>query len=175
MSTTVPPVPLTLSPEHNTPITVTPPPINAASHPPTLIPRDDTTPGPLDPVPSIVTRRSPRLRDKDLNTASLSTANPITHIIPNDDDGDDASSSRITTIADDFHLTTNPFGPSTIVTLPIKGTHPALGLHLIQHEDNNRILLHSCVPSTPAARIPRWRSTLHQSSIIAIDDVWRWH
>ena len=71
---------------------------------------------------------------------------------------------------DDFHLTSNPFGPSTTVTLTTKGTHPTLGLDIHHHSDTSRIVLRSCFPSTPAARIPRWRSTLRESYIIALDD-----
>ena len=70
---------------------------------------------------------------------------------------------------DDFHLSTYPFGPSTEFTLPLKGQHPTLGLDLITDPNNSQIVMKSCSPSTPAARIPRWRSTLRNSVIIAVN------
>jgi len=71
---------------------------------------------------------------------------------------------------ENFHLTSNPFGPYTIVTLQTKGNHPNLGLELLHHQDTSRVVLKSCLPSTPAARIPQWRSTLRSRYIIAVDD-----
>ena len=70
--------------------------------------------------------------------------------------------------ADDFHLSRNLFEQSTELTIPLKGTHPTLGTHLIKELDNSRILMKSCSPSTPAARITRWRFTLRNSVTITL-------
>jgi len=94
------------------------------------------------------------------------------HIIPPDDDHpspgvfatdaqpDPHTSDDVVSRPDNFFLSTNPFGPSTTITVSVKGTHAALGLHLISNQDTDRIILESCAASNPAARIPRWRSTL---------------
>jgi len=44
-----------------------------------------------------------------------------------------------------------------------------MGLDLIHDDDTSRITLRLCIQSTPANRIPRWRSTLRSSLVIAID------
>ena len=97
------------------------------------------------------------------------TSTPFTPLPITADDGPHII-MHTTGLPDDFHLSTNPFGPSTDFTLPLKGQHPTLGLDLIKHPDNSRILMKSCSPSTPAARIPRWRSTLRNSIIIAVNN-----
>ena len=72
---------------------------------------------------------------------------------------------------EDFCLSTNPFGPSTTVSLLSKGNHATLGLNLVTHLENKRITLKSCAPSTPAVRIPRWRSTLRDALLIALGGI----
>eukprot|EP00555_Chaetoceros_dichaeta_P013604 CAMPEP_0198259830 /NCGR_PEP_ID=MMETSP1447-20131203/8924_1 /TAXON_ID=420782 /ORGANISM="Chaetoceros dichaeta, Strain CCMP1751" /LENGTH=108 /DNA_ID=CAMNT_0043947319 /DNA_START=193 /DNA_END=519 /DNA_ORIENTATION=- len=74
-------------------------------------------------------------------------------------------------VPDDFSLSTNPFGNSTEIVIPIKGLHPTLCLSLSPHPDTDRIILKEYLPSTPAGRIPRWRSTLRESTIIAVKDI----
>ena len=50
------------------------------------------------------------------------------------------------------------------------GNHPTLGLMLLQNATmNNRPQLQECAKSTPAARIPKWRSTLRRSFPITIN------
>ena len=49
-----------------------------------------------------------------------------------------------------------------------KVTHHTLGLIFECHTDNNRIILTSCIASTPTTRISRWHSTLRQSILVAI-------
>ena len=50
-----------------------------------------------------------------------------------------------------------------------RGFHPIRGL--IVHECNGRLLLKSCQPSTPAARIPKWRSELRDAIVDSIDKI----
>jgi len=171
ISTKPPSIPLILIPVNATPDQSSPCPLNPPmqSTTPTLIPRDDDASNDDNNPPPLVNHQIARLRVKLSHDPSISTPGTMPHIIP-DDDRDEASSDHINTIADNFHLNLNPFGPSTIITLPVNSTYQSLGLDLIQHEDNDRILLQSCVPSTPTARIPRWRSTLRHSLVIAIDN-----
>jgi len=60
----------------------------------------------------------------------------------------------------EFELSSNPFEKSVDISILVTGDHPTLGLDLLHHTDNAQITLKFCVPSTPAARIPHWRSTL---------------
>ena len=70
----------------------------------------------------------------------------------------------------DFSLTSNPHGLSFDIDIPIKDTDPTLGLDLIVEDDTDRVRLRSYKPSTLVARIPRWRSTLRNSILVAIGD-----
>ena len=70
----------------------------------------------------------------------------------------------------EFELSSNPFGNSVDVSILVKGDHPTLGLDIVHNSDNARLTLQSCTASTTAARIPRWRSTLRNGIIIAIED-----
>eukprot|EP00555_Chaetoceros_dichaeta_P004056 CAMPEP_0198252752 /NCGR_PEP_ID=MMETSP1447-20131203/3232_1 /TAXON_ID=420782 /ORGANISM="Chaetoceros dichaeta, Strain CCMP1751" /LENGTH=139 /DNA_ID=CAMNT_0043938127 /DNA_START=168 /DNA_END=584 /DNA_ORIENTATION=- len=74
-------------------------------------------------------------------------------------------------VPEDFSLSPNPFGNSTTIVIPLKGLHPTLGLSLSPHPDSDRILLKECLPSTLAGRIHRWRSTLRESTMIAVNDI----
>ena len=61
-------------------------------------------------------------------------------------------------------------GPTTTVSISIKGHHPTAGLML--NEDNylNQITLHHCERSTPAAHIRKWRSTLRNAILHQINN-----
>ena len=105
----------------------TPLPSPAPHHSPHIIPTTDNDSDDDNRPPPLTQRRSSaRIRQQSPTTTSNPTTplNSTPHIIPDDDD---ASSSYIHTIADDFHLTSNPFGPSTTVTIPLKGSHPSPG------------------------------------------------
>ena len=53
-----------------------------------------------------------------------------------------------------------------------KGSHATLGLELKHNEKlGNRLQLIQCLKSTPSARIPKWRSTLRNSFLVAINDI----
>ncbi len=60
------------------------------------------------------------------------------------------------------YMSSDPYGDDVIRTLPLRGLqscrHKAAGIGL--KEENGRLLLEHMVKSTPAAKIPRWRSEL---------------
>ena len=78
-----------------------------------------------------------------------------------------------TTIEPPFNVTlgSDPFDDVLEIDISTRGHHPTLGL---QMETNaalgERLQLSNCAASTPAARIPRWRSTLRQSFPLSIGD-----
>ena len=69
-----------------------------------------------------------------------------------------------------IYLSTNPFENVIEVEITTKGDHSTLGL-ILQTNDTmgNRPQLQACLPSTPAARIPKWRSLLRNSFPTTID------
>ena len=90
------------------------------------------------------------------------------HIIPPDDH---AAVYTISNPLSDIEFTGCPHGPTQSVIIPTSGSHPTLGLDLYRHKDNDRIMLRQCLPSTPAAKIRKWRSTLRHATILALDDI----
>ena len=147
-----------------------------------LIPADNA-PLPLPPIDDdapIITAPPTSIDPLPLSTPVITpsvtplshTISPPTlpHYIPDDESLGDTVNAATGT-PDDFHLISNPFGPSTTITLTTKCSHPTLLLDLHHHSDISRIVLRSYLPSTPAVRIPRWRSTLRDSYIIAVDDI----
>ena len=92
--------------------------------------------------------------DSNPHGTTTPTPMPSPYLIPNDNNTDVILST--TGPPDDFHLSTNPFGPSTAFTLCLKENHPTVGLNFIEHPDNSCIKLQPCSPSTPAAHISRW-------------------
>ena len=133
---------------------------------PSLIEKPTNTAATVVPPPDPQHIQSPT---PDTTTPHLTDA----HLIPPDTDDDISPLIRSTATEKpiDFELTSNPFGSSVDITILLKGDHPTLGLDLVHDDDNNRITLASCISSTPAARIPRWRSTLRHATIVAIDHV----
>eukprot|EP00555_Chaetoceros_dichaeta_P008477 CAMPEP_0198259538 /NCGR_PEP_ID=MMETSP1447-20131203/8695_1 /TAXON_ID=420782 /ORGANISM="Chaetoceros dichaeta, Strain CCMP1751" /LENGTH=192 /DNA_ID=CAMNT_0043946949 /DNA_START=628 /DNA_END=1206 /DNA_ORIENTATION=- len=119
-----------------------------------------TTPGPVQSIP-INPIPTP---DVPVYSRTRSRA----HIIPPDDDlsrptvfateaqTDLHTGEDVVSRPEKFFLSTNPFGPSTTISISVKGTHAALGLDLISHQDTDRILIESCAGSTPVSRISRW-------------------
>ena len=67
-------------------------------------------------------------------------------------------------------LSPNPFGPTITVQCFVKGDHPCLGMELDSESQENRLILLGCQKSTPAARIPRWRSTLRGAVLQSINN-----
>ena len=66
-----------------------------------------------------------------------------------------------------YHITlsSDPIDNNIDVPIPLRGTHDTLGLHIEMDTKMNRIQLRNCISSTPAAKIPRWRSTLRDGYI----------
>ena len=95
---------------------------------------------------------------------------PNTHLIPDDSPTNAIHAVNNIPLSSEFDLSSNPFGPSLNITIKFKGTHPTLGLISSIDNDTSSLILESMSPSTPAHRIPRWKSTLRQSTIIAVDD-----
>ena len=95
--------------------------------------------------------------------STTKTPTVIPHTIPDDEENNPTVNSTSTGPPDNFHLSTNPLGPSTTIDITVKGNHSTLSLDLAKHPDSSRLVLRSCIPSTHMACIPRWRSTLRNS------------
>ena len=63
----------------------------------------------------------------------------------------------------------NPFDNELNITIDNKGNHPTLGLDVAHHKDFDKVQLLSCSKGTPAGKIPRWRSTLRDSSVLTVN------
>ena len=128
---------------------------------------DETDLAIKDMSPSTPVSTQPSTPIVPYKTYKQNSSKPTLHIIPTDYD-------TVNTTPDseysNFELSMNLFGPSYSLYLPVKGDHPTLGFNLITHTDNARIILKDMLPSTPAHKIPLWRSTLRQAILIAIND-----
>ena len=71
----------------------------------------------------------------------------------------------------EFVMSSNPFGPSIDIPIRVRGNNATLGLNLYLDDDTKTLKLRDMTPSTPAHRVPRWRSTLRHSILVAVDDV----
>ena len=71
-----------------------------------------------------------------------------------------------------YHLTfsNDPFDNTICIPIQVKGNDPCLGLHLKHNDDFNRLQLIECTPGTPAAKIPKWRSTLRNGFVTKYND-----
>ena len=114
----------------------------------------------IPPVNKTPTHRYPLRSHQMTGALPDDTSTPLPpvdgtlHLIPLDDDKVVPSLIHSAAgVPEDFVLSTNLFGNSTDVTIPIKGNHPTIGLQLKIHTNTNRILLRKCTPSTPEARI----------------------
>ena len=67
-------------------------------------------------------------------------------------------------------LSLNPFDNYTHRTLQVKGNHPLLGLSLQICKTRNITQIIECLKSTPAIRIPRWRTEVKHGYIIAVNN-----
>lgn len=63
----------------------------------------------------------------------------------------------------------NPFDNKLEITIDNKGDHPTLRLDVVHHKDFDKVQLISCSKGTPAGKILRWRSTLRDSFVLAVD------
>ena len=84
-----------------------------------------------------------------------------------DDYVNTAKSSSDEFDTDDLLLIDTPYDKAIKIKLKNRGNDPFLGLILEQIDD--RIFLRNCNKSTPAARIPRWRSDLRHSILDAVN------
>ena len=69
-----------------------------------------------------------------------------------------------------INLSLDPFDNYTQRTIQIKGNHSLLGLKLQICKVRNIPHIVECLKGTPAIRIPRWRSEMRTSYIIAINN-----
>ena len=110
------------------------------------------------------------------------------HVIPFDIEDDHANQSVLndngvstddvaiihnmtTDVEPPFNITmgTDPFDDIVEIEIATRGEHPTLGLILESNDDiGQRLQLTTCATSTPAARMPRWRSTLRHSFPLSI-------
>ena len=104
----------------------------------------------------------------DEDPRSESTNSPID--IP-DADLPNIVRTMSTQIEPPYHISlgTDPFDDYVDIDIGTKGNHTTLGLEFEDKlELGNRMQLMNCATSTPAARIPRWRSTLRYSFPISV-------
>ena len=69
-------------------------------------------------------------------------------------------------------LSSDPFDNLISIDMKTNGQHPTLGLDLKIHQEfGNRVQLKQCLHSTPAAKIPKWRSHLRNSFLHSIEGI----
>jgi deoxyuridine 5'-triphosphate nucleotidohydrolase len=66
-------------------------------------------------------------------------------------------------------LSTDPFYKTIVIDIPLTGTHATLGMVLQPTPHTGRIQLTDIEKGTPAARLPRWRSTIKRAVLLAIN------
>jgi deoxyuridine 5'-triphosphate nucleotidohydrolase len=67
-------------------------------------------------------------------------------------------------------LSHDPFNDIQNVTMIARGNHPTRGLILNDSDTwNDRVIITTCQPGTPAAKIKNWRSRLKNSTLLQID------
>ena len=52
----------------------------------------------------------------------------------------------------------------------VKGKHKTLGIQITHDLVNGKLKLKQCLPGTPSARLPKWRSELKNSTILKVND-----
>jgi hypothetical protein len=70
----------------------------------------------------------------------------------------------------DIWLSQDPFHHHLILNIAVKGQHPFLGLHLKQSPHAGRLQLQDIKKGTPAAKLPRWRSTIKRALLLKINN-----
>jgi hypothetical protein len=80
-----------------------------------------------------------------------------------------------------YNVSLDNSGPIISERVLLKGTHPLLGMGILPDKDNpTRMYFQTCMPNTPMASIPCWRSRLRGAHIRSInsipvpsiDDIW---
>ena len=69
----------------------------------------------------------------------------------------------------DIWMSNDPFDALIPVQIDLKGNHPTLGMVLELCPDANRLCLKDILPSTPAAKIKKWRSTIRNHHLVSIN------
>ena len=69
----------------------------------------------------------------------------------------------------DIMLSDSPLDNQTFCTVSVTGTNPNLGfdLHICKHFGLPQV--HDCLKSTPAAKLPRWRSELRNAYVTSVN------
>ncbi len=68
----------------------------------------------------------------------------------------------------DIWMSHDPFDAVIPVQIDLKGHHPTLGMVFETCPIHNRLPLKDIVPSTPAAKIKKWRSTLKNHHLVSV-------
>jgi dUTP pyrophosphatase len=66
----------------------------------------------------------------------------------------------------DIYLSQDPFDKTLEVEIQVKGDHPSLGMQCIMCPHRNRLQIQDMAISTPASRIPKWRSTIRNTYLL---------
>jgi dUTPase len=66
-------------------------------------------------------------------------------------------------------FTSDPYDSHCHRTIIIRGRSPTLGMKLKICPHRNRVMLQSCLPGQPAAKIPKWRSELRNAYITTVN------
>ena len=65
-------------------------------------------------------------------------------------------------------FTNDPYDTHCHRTIIVKGQSPTLGMKLKVCEHRNKVMLQTCIPSQPAAKIPKWRKELKNAYITSV-------
>ena len=84
----------------------------------------------------------------------------------------DQEAAKINTVkphVNEIILSTDPYDDTITVTCKTTGSDIYAGMDLTDEKRENSVQLLHCKKSNPAAKIPRWRSTLRNSTLVSID------
>ena len=124
--------------------------------------------------------RTPVLPPQKSST-SPPLCHPQLHLISPSNSDDESSeppqhnpsiSTMTTDIELPYHiiLSSDPIDNTYSIPINLNGTHPTLGLVLESDTTMNRIKIINCLPSSPAAKIPKWRSTIRHGYLTKINN-----
>ena len=109
----------------------------------------------------------PNPRRKSLrNIAKHATNDNIAYSINTIIDNEDNNTPHIVTMHTDitvpYHmkLFSDPIDNMIDISIATNGMHTTLGVLLENNKPINRVKLINCIPGTPAAKIPKWRTIL---------------
>ena len=101
-------------------------------------------------------------------TNSPEKTNEHAHIIPPDEDNERTVINNLTNACDIQMEWSEPVY-TTSVLVPNTGSHPTRGIQV--QKDDKGLLIINCTRGTPSARIPQWRTTLKNSTILSVDNM----